>query len=158
MKQKYLFPHKFKALGWVLFILGVLLGIIVIFFNVEPDFLYVKVFSILGDTIFSSTKEREYFKITETNLIDELASVFAIAGGLIVAFSEAKNEDEFIRKIRSDSLIWALFANYILLLLAVLFVYGEYFLQITWINLVSPLILFILKFHWELYKLKKESK
>ncbi len=153
MTAKYLFPYGFKSLGWILFLTGIVLGGLFLFWNFEPGFLNVKVFAIAEDEVFKSPK---YFKVTETNLIDELAAIFTIVGGLLIAFSQEKIEDEFIRKIRLESLVWAFFANYIILLLATFFVYGGIFLLVSWINLASPLIFFIAKFHYELLKLKRQ--
>src|SRR5210317_1265389 len=103
MKTKYLLNHKYKPLGWVLLVLGLLIGGYDLYVA-DLDWT-MNVFPLLGDEdIFSNTPS---FKWSENEIEDELASLLIIAGGLFVAFSRTKDEDEFISKIRLESLMWA---------------------------------------------------
>ncbi len=87
-------------------------------------------------------------------LLDEIISIFIIIGGLIVGFSKEKIEDEFIYKLRNDSLVWAIIFNYIVLLFAIVFVYDFTFFDVLVFNMFTPLLFFIVRFNF--LKLKSE--
>jgi len=144
MKTNYLLPNKYKKLGWILFILGILGGLFIIATDFEPtEILKIKVLSIYDDPIF---KDPSFFKIIENGFFDELVSIFIIVGGFLIGFTKEKIEDEFIYKLRKDSLVWALFVNYSILFIAILFVYDTSFLQILFFNMFTPLLFFVIRF------------
>jgi len=144
MKTNYLLPNKFKKLGWVLFILGILGGIFMYVTNFDStEILKIKVLSIYHNHIFG---EPSFFKSVENGVFDELVSVFIIVGGFLVGFTKEKIEDEFIYKLRKDSLVWALIVNYSILLVAILFVYDMVFLNILFFNMFTTLLFFVIRF------------
>lgn len=144
MESNYLLQNKYKKIGWLLLIVGLLGGIFMYATGFEPnEYIKVKVFSIYEDPIFGKSK---FFTIVEKGIFDELVSILIIVGGLIVGFTKEKIEDEFIYKIRKDSLVWALIVNYIVLLVAVVFVYDITFLHVLFFNMFTPLIIFIIRF------------
>ena len=154
MKTNYLLPHKFKTLGWVLFIIGIVGGIYVLTSNYEQDILSTNVLSFYkGEGLFG--KESGFFKIIKNDVFDEVVALFVIAGGLFVTFSREKVEDEFIYKLRKDSLVWAVIFNYSILVIAILFVYDFAFFDVLVFNMFTPLIFFILRFNF--LKLKSKS-
>jgi len=59
-----------------------------------------------------------------------------------------------IAAIRIRSLVWATYINYGILLLAILFVYEFSFFNVLVFNMFTLLIFFILRFNWELFRLK----
>lgn len=150
--MKYLFSHKFKKIGWILFGIGVILGIVYILGFQTPEFLQVSTFAIVSTPL---VRETQFFSIIENNLFDELIGVFIIVGGLLVAFSKQKYEDEFIAKIRLESLVWAVYVNYSILLISLLFIYGATFFQVMIYNMFTLIIFFLIKFNFELYRIKK---
>lgn len=144
MKTNYLLPNKYKKLGWVLFILGILGGIFMYVTDFDAkEFLKMKVLTIYEDQIFGKPS---FFKIIENGIFDELVSIFIIVGGFLVGFTKEKIEDEFIYKLRKDSLVWALVVNYSILLVAILFVYDMSFLHILFFNMFTPLLFFVIRF------------
>lgn len=151
MKTKYLLHNKYKPLGWFLLIVGLLIGGYILFVG---DLNWsMKVFPLLGEEgMFSKNPSLQW---SENNIEDELASMLVILGGLIVAFSKTEDEDEFISKIRLESLMWATWVNYIILFFAVIFVYDMPFFSVMIYNMFTVLILFILKFHYEVAKSKR---
>ncbi len=154
MKTNYLLPYKFKALGWVLFILGIVGGLYVLTTNYEQDILSTNVLSIYkGESLFG--KESGFFKIIKNDILDEIVALFIIVGGMFVTFSREKVEDEFIYKLRKDSLVWAVIFNYSVLLIAILFVYDFAFFDVLVFNMFTPLMFFILRFNF--LKLKSRS-
>ncbi|MEO8116544.1 MAG: hypothetical protein ABI653_02775 [Bacteroidota bacterium] len=152
MNQKILFSASYKKIGWWILIPSTIIGIIFIVMNVEPAWLDVKVFAILNQELLGKTQA---FVVTNANISSTLIGVVFIIGGLFVGFSKEKNEDEFIAQTRLNALLWAVFINYIILILALLFIYGMSFLSVMVYNMFTVIILFILRFNYMLFKNSK---
>lgn len=153
MKTNYLLPNKFKKIGWIVFLPSFILGIFWLIFEFEPAAFDIKTIALFNNEYFGDV---QFFAITENNIIDELLGIFIILSGIFIAFSKEKNEDEFISKIRLESLVRATYLNYGILLIALLFIYNLAFLTVMVINMFTILIFFILHFNWALYKSRKE--
>tara|TARA_R110002050_G_scaffold74772_6_gene160298 strand:- start:62865 stop:63290 length:426 start_codon:yes stop_codon:yes gene_type:complete len=138
MKTNYLLPNKYKKLGWTLFLLGIISGIV---FQVIPE----------KDDIF----DIELINDFGYEFLDEIISVLIIIGGLLVGFTKEKIEDEFIFKLRNDSLVWAIILNYVVLLITVIFIYEGNFFTVLIYNMFTPLIFFIIRFNF--LKLKSNT-
>ncbi len=149
MKTNFLFPHRFKTIGWIIFIPSVVLGILYLFFDFTPDILSSKALFIESSDMFS---------MTNNNLIDEISGVLIITGLLMIAFSKEKTEDEYIARIRLESLVRAVYINYIILIIGMIFIYGTNFLFLLIFNMFTILIFFIIRFNWVLYQLNKPEK
>ena len=149
MKINFLFPYRFKKIGWILFIPSVILGLLYLIFDFTPDFLHVRALFLNNRGLFYGSND---------NLIDEIAGILIIVSSLMIAFSKEKTEDEYLSKIRLESLVWATYVNYIVLILGIILVYGETFFYIIIINMFTILFFFIIRFNWVLYKLKKAEK
>jgi hypothetical protein len=154
MKTKLLFPNRFKRIGWILLVPSTILGILVIFSDFSFDFLDLKVFAIYSGTgFFGDSNVMLEFK--DNNFTDEVAGILFIIGAIFVAFSKEKQEDEFIAKTRLESLVWATYANYTILIFCFLFFYGMGFFWVMIINMFTILIFFIFRFYLILYMSKK---
>lgn len=152
MRANYLLPHGLKKIGWLFFVPSIILGVLTIVYDWAPDLLDVKVFGVFIEEIGGTKK---YFGFISNNILNEILGVIVIISGLIVAFSKENIEDEFISKIRLQSLVWATYWNYGILLLAFLFVYDISFLWVMIFNMYTVIIFFIIKFNWSLVNLKK---
>ncbi len=93
MKIKYLFPNKYKSIGWVILIPSLVLGLIITMFNIEPEFFDWRVPTIFIDEFMG---EKKLLAMTDNNVLNELVGVLIIMSGLLVAFSKEKIEDEYI--------------------------------------------------------------
>lgn len=156
MKTNYLFPNRFKKIGWFLFIPGILLGILYLFFEFDDAILFnIKVFAIAEEGILSDVI---FFSISENNVLDEIISTLLITGAILIAFSKEKYDDEFISKIRLESLAWATYVNYAILVLAIIFVYDMAFYWVLVFNLFTLLVFFLIRFNWALYKSKNQIR
>lgn len=151
MKINYLFPNRFKNVGLALLFPFIIFGIYVVSNDVEPEFLDVKVPAVYGDEIFG---DAAVFGMIENNILNEIIGVVLIIAFLLVAFSKEKQEDELIAKIRLESLVWATYVNYAVLLLSMLFVYGISFLWVMIFNMFTLLLIFSIRFNWQVHKLK----
>ncbi|MGK7392268.1 MAG: hypothetical protein ACNS60_18085 [Candidatus Cyclobacteriaceae bacterium M2_1C_046] len=141
MKANYLFPHRFKKFGWILFLIGLALGIAHMGLNFTPDF-------------FNYDFTAEY---SDDNLTDEIAAAGIILGLMLVGFSKVKIEDEFSLMLRHDSLMWSIYIYYALLIISIVFIHGLGFLDVMVYSLFAPLLIFVIRFHFYLWRNEKLS-
>jgi len=156
MKTKnYLLPNQFKKMGWGLFILTTLFAIYYLCYDQEPAMFDLKAFALFRGDLFLGPGERSYFTFIDDNIGNEIIGVFGIIACLFIAFSKETYEDELVAKIRLDSLLWATYCNYIILLFTVIFIYGLPFFWVLVFNMYTTLVVFIIRFNWMNYKFKK---
>lgn len=131
-----LLPFKFKWIGAVL----ILIGLIGLIFFIWFDFnLNLPVFA-----VYSSFFETRIFALVRTNVADEFIILTLLIGFFFVAFSKEKTENEMLNKLRSIAFSRAIIANMILLIFSTLFVFGNGFLSILFLNLYSTFIFYII--------------
>jgi len=156
MKTRFLFPNSYKTLGWVLFVPSLILIISSSVFNLSlDDYLTIKVFAIYQETI---GEVPGFFTIITNSISDELLTFGMILGAIFIGFSKLKEEDEMISKIRYESLVWATYFNYGLILFFTLFIYGMPYLNVLFYNMFTLLIFFIIRFQYKIYKLNKTNQ
>jgi hypothetical protein len=144
MKKNLLLPHSCRKAGFILLLPFIALGIAYLGWDYTIPWLEFNFFP------------KEQFQIS-TNFTDELASVGVIISLLMIAFSKEKIEDEAIQFFRLEALQWAVYANYLVLILAILFCYGGLFFTVMTINLFTVLIIFIARFRYVLYQYNKAN-
>jgi len=149
--MKYLLSNKFKKPGWILFIIGIVSGIIHAINDYESRLFTTKVISLFNSKLLDS-ENNDLVTFVENSIVDELIVITIIIGGLLISFSKEKIEDEFISKMRLDSLVWAILVNYSILLFATVFIYDMRYLHILIYNMFTPLIIFIIRFNYVVYK------
>jgi len=86
-----------------------------------------------------------------------MSTVLMIMVGLVlVAFSKEKIEDEQISQLRQDCLQWAIYLNYLLLTISLIFFTEKADVKdILNMNLWVPLAFFIILFRWKMYQLNR---
>ena len=139
MKNNLLISHKFKAIGWVVFVLFTLIGVSTTYLDFQPNFMKFN------------------YDNSEVNFLFTIALAGIIVGLLMISFSKTKNEDEYISFLRLKSWQWSVLISYIVLIIANFCVYNTGFLVVMMYNMFTVLIVFILKFNYSLYRLKKEG-
>ncbi len=154
MQSKYLFPHRLKKYGWVVLIPSLLFGLFVVITDYEPSFLNFRVPTVYIDSLFS---EGRWFGLIEDNILNELLGAFFIISALLVAFSKTRVEDEYISHIRESSLVWSVYVNYIILLVALVFLHEFSFYWVMLFNMFSLLLIFIIRFHLYVIILSNKS-
>ena len=154
MKINYLFPNKFKNIGWLIFIPSVIIGLITLILDYQPNSLDFRVPAIFINVFLG---DKYFIEIVSDNILNEILSVLTIVSSLLVAFSKEKSEDEYISKIRLESLVWAVYFNYGILLISFLFIFDLSFLWIMISNMFTILLFFIIRFNWQISKLKKSA-
>ena len=149
MTNKLLLHHRWKTLCWVLTLPSLIAGLIYWF---KQDFEYLcvtipdwaKHFLWIDDFVFSNPVNRP----TTLCLLDELISICLLAGLLLLAFTKEKLEDEWIQRVRLESLQWAVIINALLLVLFIVFVHGSPFFTVMTFNMFTPLLIFVGRFYY----------
>ncbi len=154
MKNSYLFSHKWKLIGKVLFLISFPILCIAVVNDWHPDFLNFKVFAPFKDDFLKDLTPGPW---EINNLLEEILSIIAIISGLLWCFSKEKIEDEYISNIRKNALIWSVYVNYSIYILATILVYGFAFLNVLMLNVFTLIVVFIIKFEWDKYKLNRSS-
>ena len=153
MKTNYLFPNYVKTPALIVFVISLLFGLYLTFINSELDFLKIPVSLIpfeFNDSPFSSS---DYYNMNFT-----IDGILLIISSILLAFSKEKEEDEYIAKIRLESLVWATYINYGLLLLAFVLIYNFSFFSVMMYNMFTLLIIFLVRFNFYKFKLQKSLK
>ncbi|MDE3145243.1 MAG: hypothetical protein KGL19_13890 [Bacteroidota bacterium] len=146
MKQLPLFPHSWRRIGYILLPVFLAIGIAYLFFDYKFPFLQYH-------------KSQNFnFIFSENNFTDELASLGTIIGLLLIGFSKEKTEDEMIQFIRLESLHWAVYANYLVMALCIIFVYGGAFFYVMIWNMFTILIIFIVRFKYLMHQYNKSNQ
>jgi hypothetical protein len=153
MKTKLLFPNQFKRIGWILLIPSTILGVLIIFFDFKFGFLDSKVFTLYSKGLFEENPT--FFGFLKGNYAASITGILFLIGAIFIAFSKEKHEDEFVSKIRLESLVWAIYVNYIILALCFLFFFDMEFLFVMIFNMFTVLIFFIIRFYYVLYQSNK---
>lgn len=150
MKTNYLFPNSFKKSSGILFLISILGIILVPIINKDENLIQLQanVFALF----YEEGLKTKTLGWTNDDIFPELLGIMTIVSGLIFAFSKEKIEDEMISKIRTESLVWATYLSYAVLLFCIIFIYGFTFFNILTYNIFTILFVFILRFRWMLYK------
>jgi hypothetical protein len=141
MLTRYLFPHRYKRLGWVLIVFSLTLGLLEQYDVLHLPHLLAWLPSPVGNDDLPDLVNGRQVRANH-----DLYALLLIVGGLLVTCSRERHEDEYIGKIRLDALLWALYSYYALLLLAFVLVSGVPFLAVMQYALFAPLLLFVALF------------
>lgn len=136
MKARFLFPYYFKFIGLGLFMVHVL---VVLLWHADYH-------------------KGEARLFTPAHLFFLSTLLLMVIGLLMIAFSKEKIEDEQIAQLRLDSLQWAIYVNYMLIIITLAFTNGWEINHILQVNLWGPLLFFIARFRWMMYRLNRLPK
>ena len=92
---------------------------------------------------------------TNSHIFFIATTLMVTVGLFLVAFSKERIEDEQIVKLRRDSLYWAIFINYLILIVVLVFTNGMEFNHIMQLNMWAPLLFFIIRFRWVIFRLNQ---
>jgi len=155
METKFLISQKFRTIGAILYILGVL-GTSLTFSGYEPKFLNVDVIMLFADDEVFGQEDFRVIDVREDNILNELIGLFVILGGLLLLLARRKHEDEMMIKLRLESILWAAKINAVLLIISLLFIYGLSFYFVMLFNLGILYGLFALRFEWAVSRLNRD--
>ncbi|MFC5190719.1 hypothetical protein ACFPIK_02995 [Algoriphagus aquatilis] len=140
MPTKILLPHHFQKFGWIFILPFASLLFASNYFEFSFSFLNlpIRVGSLFEDSV--------------ENFTNEFALIGVFVSLFLIAFSREKEEDEFIQKLRLDSLLVACYANTFILIIGTLLFYGFGYLEFMGYNMFTIQLIFIARFRWVLYK------
>jgi hypothetical protein len=148
MKTRFLFSHKLRLVGTLLLTTAAILCIID-FYKTGGIF-----FSTPMSIKFNTLSKEDWFGLIYNGIL-QVSMVLSL---LFIGFSKEKVEDEQIAQLRLDSLQWAIYFNYALFILCIIFIYGFSFFSVLVYNVITPLIFFIIRFRWKIYSLNRSLK
>lgn len=150
MKSRFLFPHQWRLVGYLCFVLIII---------------FVVVLKVLHPEGYAAVDLHQLHPVRDVNtgvaamrLHHDIIILLLIFGLLLIAFSKEKIEDEQIAQLRLDSLQWAIYLNYAIFIACVISIHGLYFIPIILFNIVTPLLFFIIRFRWKIYSLNRLLK
>ncbi|AKD58335.1 hypothetical protein [Spirosoma radiotolerans] len=149
MKTKWLFPNRFWLIGWLVFVPSTILGLAAMYADFKIGWLTAHW---LSESITITSGNSITHLMDNQDLTDEVAAIGIIAGLLLIAFSREKVEDEMIGQLRLEALQWSVYANYIILAIAILTVYDDAFFNVMIYNMFTVLLVFIIRFRWLIYR------
>ena len=151
--SKLLLPYGFKRAGWWILAMALVL---VLFYMVMPESI------IAEDTLPRTLNDfRALFGMSElpptlnnfvafyggSDIVSTFIGLLLLVGGVFIGFSRNRDEDEYIAYVRYESLIIALYANSLVLLVSLIFVWGIPFLYVMLYNMFTALYIFIVFFY-----------
>lgn len=156
--SKLLLPYGFKRAGWWVLAVGLVLAL---FYVIIPESVFPEDFlprswndfcRLFGKAPLPRSTEFIFGGFdAESDLVLTLTGVLLLVGGVFVGFSRKRDEDEYIAHVRYESLIIALYANSIVLLASLFFVWGLGFLYVMLYNMFTSLYIFIVFFYVRLW-------
>ncbi len=148
MNTLQLFPHRFKIIGWFIFIPSLILGLIslsgVMNFEISLPVIY--------NSGFLNNEDQGFLQTADIDLFPNLFGVLIIIGGILVGFSKEKIEDEYISSLRLKSVFWSLISTYSIVLILFISIFGTLFFTAMIFSMFLPLVLYVFRFNYLLLK------
>lgn len=146
MLTKILLPHSLQKIGWIMILPFSVLLFAVNYLTFELSWLSVPDFKYAQEGI------SKLLDPDKTNYTLEFALIGVFLSLFLIAFSKEKQEDEYIQKLRLDSLLVAFYVNTFILILGTLLFYGFGYLEFMGYNMFTIQLIFITRFKWILYQ------
>lgn len=162
--SRLLLPFGFKCAGW--WILAVAL-VIAVFYVVIPESIIADGVlprslndfrALFGKPALKSLDDSFSGFYAGSDLVSTLLAALLLVGGVFVGFSRNRDEDEYIAYVRYESLIIALYANCIVLLVSLFLVWGIPFLYVMMYNMFTSLYIFIIFFYVRIWFNKRFTR
>lgn len=139
--KSLLIPHGFRKVGLILLPFAVILLIAVFMNEYSIPFLNYDSPAITSDP----------YDIRNHDLTDEVAILLCFISLFMIAFSKERQEDEYLLKVRLRALQISVYANYLVLAVSTLAIYGLSYLYVLYGNLFTILIIFIVVYYYEVH-------
>jgi hypothetical protein len=107
MNTRNLLPHSWRKVGWILSIIGIVLGLLYLFDSsiLSAINVHCKMPAIVVNDVFTDI---EFFTLSrKDSILDEIIVVLLTVGLVLVGFTRERHEDEYIAQLRLESLVWA---------------------------------------------------
>ena len=155
---KLLLPYRLKKWGWILTLPSFFAGILFLATDgIDPAWLNIKTLAIIGEKDGSLIGDTAFLIFMENNLADEFIAGALMLGLLFLCFTREKIEDEYISQIRWESMLWAVYTQMIVFIVALFTIYGMPFWTFMLVNMFLLPIFFVVRYYWKLFTLKREG-
>jgi hypothetical protein len=138
MKTRFLFPYWFRYLGLACFLVHI------------PVMMFFKKYHDMDSPDPGLFSGSHVFFIFTTLMVT--------IGLFLFAFSKEKIEDEQIMQLRRDSLQWAVYFNYVVLIAALIFTQHMEIGHVLMLNMWALLLFFIVRFQWAIFRINWSAK
>lgn len=146
-----LIPHKYKFVGIILLLLGIIAAYLRFYLGIKPTYLNLPVFA-----FYSSYLETKSFQVITNNISEEIVSLLLLLGLMFINFSKEVVENEIVNSIRLFSFSSSVLLNSVVLFFSVLFIYGFAFVNLLMLNMFSQLLFYQIIFR--LVYIKNKNK
>jgi hypothetical protein len=138
MKTRFLFPYWFRYLGFACFLVHI------------PIMMVFKKYHHMDSPDTGLLSGSHVFFVFTTLMVT--------IGLFLFAFSKEKIEDEQIMQLRRDSLQWAVYFNYVVLIATLIFTEHMEIGHIMLLNMWTLLLFFIIRFQWGIFRNNLSAK
>lgn len=155
--SSFLLPNKFKRIGLVMFVPFCLICLWTLLSGeLEFNFLQWPCISLFSSEIGSD--KVPLLLIGTTDPINEIGMLGLLVSLCFIALSREKDEDEMTGLIRMKSFVWSFWVTAIIFALGVIFLYDVSFLFFSFSAIFLEFLLFIVKFNFDMYKVRRENR
>ncbi len=149
MKKSFLLPHRYMKIGIIMFIPFFIMCCMELLLEVAPQI------KVTMPYIYNDFERLKWFGVAQgEDIFGEIWMLGLFLSLLFMALSKEKVEDEMLMQIRLQSMLFALWCTSALFVFETLFIFGLAYGISLWALFFVFLLIFILKFRYELYKLK----
>ncbi|OJW77280.1 MAG: hypothetical protein BGO69_18005 [Bacteroidetes bacterium 46-16] len=149
MINRLLLPRSCKL--WGLVLLPFAFALLIAVYNYSFSIPFLKYNMGQSGDVFSGKQDFIFNGGFSTDFSGELSLLLTFGSLFMIAFSAEKNEDEYVSSVRLRALQLSVYANYIILAITSVFIYGLSFLMVMELNLFTILIIFILIFNFDIH-------
>lgn len=143
--RSFLLPHVFGKIGWAILVPFILFGLFIMVTGGE-DINFGRFFSATGN-----------YLDTGSRILNNITIIGLLVGFIFTSCSREKCEDEMISALRLDSLLLALYISSAVLIVAVLFLYGNNFYEFLIYHMFILPLIFLVTFRIKLWLLNREQ-
>ena len=146
MKNRcFLLPHIFGKIGWFILVPFTILGLFIMFTGgAEVS---------LGRFFSATGNHREI----ESQILNNVTIIGLLIGLIFTSCSREKYEDEMISALRLDSLLLALYISVVVLIVAVLCLYGNNFYEFLIYQMFILPLIFLVTFRIKMWRLNRDN-
>jgi len=146
MLSKLLLPHHLQKVGWAMLLPFAVLTFFCAFYEFKFSWLDM-----------SPGTLSEVFNFEDRNLTNEIAIIGLLFSLFLISFSKEREEDEYIQKLRLDSILVACYVYFLVNVVGTALFYGIDYLSFIFFNMFSIPVVFIVRFRWVMFKLRNSS-
>ena len=141
--RSFLLPHIFGKIGLVILVPFTIIGLYIMFTG-GKEIAFGRFFSATGN-----------YRELESQILNNITIIALIVGLIFASCSREKDEDEMISAVRLDSLLVSLYISTLLLIVAVLSLYGNNFYEFLIYHMFILPLIFLVTFKIKLWRLNR---